>query len=499
MESAVTAGRCSPHLRACAAVGLLLIACACLATGIALCFVSWPVDDPSASRAESNRAESASPPPRPTPRPTPPPAPLPSSPPPPLPLLPPPHAPPHSPPPPSRPPPPAPPPSPPQPPLPVCLSTLSASGVAHTYRVQLWVYEGQANVKTVQKTSIAEWTTSPRWSQPDDVLCISVAPRRDPRACFEIRAFDGSWGGQVLHFGCELLTAESISPHAKSLELGYSISSLPRATLHFVVSHMQPRPPSFPPAPTMPPCSSEWCGRYASWITNRESQFHAMWGRVPFKTKGPTEEGCWDDFGGGQLFKDVLLGEVCTRNWMEGALPEFLEDEEGHPNFGATAPALLGFDETIWTYCSAAAGYADARAFSQSNLAKRCVESKNNILRMVNTRPPWTMCQNLAWVTCAILGKLPGQGGRLIRFASAPKELELKEWETPSSWPCYGKCPSDTYAVGNVFFAEVAMFTFLCRNAQEIMSLEVGETFACDFDRGRYYLFASHLLGTQLA
>ena len=42
------------------------------------------------------------------------------------------------------------------------------------------------------------------------------------------------------------------------------------------------------------------------------------------------------------------------------------------------------------------------------------------------------MCQNLVWQLCAAKGLLPGQGGKLLHFATAPKDLDASEWEHPS-------------------------------------------------------------------
>lgn len=398
--------------------------------------------------------------------------------------------------PPSLPPPPPPPPSLPRPPSPLCLSAISAKGVAAGgHRLQLWAYEGQANTYGLHKTSIILSSAAPAWNAPNDVICLSVAPRRDPRTCFDIRAVDGNWQ-EVLHFGCTsgALTSASVGSDSIAVELGWSIRKLPRATLSFTIGFPFSPPPPLPPAPPKPACDSAWCERYAAWITNRESKFHSLWGPNSFKTKRPTEGGCWDELGGQQYFVDILTTEGCNRNWMEGALPKEWATADVRPAFKAAAPALLGFDETIWAYCSEALG-KDTTRFSQGSLAARCVESNNNILRLVNARPPWTMCQNFAWQTCAALGKLPGQGGKVIRFATAPKALELKEWEHPNSWPCYGDCSAGVYAVGDVFFAEIAVFSHLCRNAGELLQLERGETFACDFDPAQYHLLARHLRG----
>eukprot|EP00966_Prymnesium_polylepis_P098606 2283453-Prymnesium_polylepis.2 len=99
---------------------------------------------------------------------------------------------------------------------------------------------------------------------------------------------------------------------------------------------------------------------------------------------------------------------------------------------------------------------------------------------------------------CAATGKLPGQAGSLIHFASAPKDLELHEWVQPSSWPCrHGSCPEGKYSVGDVFFAEVAVFRMICRNAGELFRVEVGERMTCDVDVSAYNELARLLLASS--
>ena len=77
----------------------------------------------------------------------------------------------------------------------------------------------------------------------------------------------------------------------------------------------------------------------------------------------------------------------------------------------------------------------------------------------------WTMCQNLEWQMCALQGRLPGQGMRLIAFATPPRELQQAWWDAPSTHPTYpchedGWCDPNKYTLGDVYFAEVmAAFT----------------------------------------
>ena len=59
------------------------------------------------------------------------------------------------------------------------------------------------------------------------------------------------------------------------------------------------------------------------------------------------------------------------------------------PAFPAAAPALLGFDTSIWEFCSHQAGLGTG-GFEQHELAKRCVDTNNNILRMLRSEWPWS-------------------------------------------------------------------------------------------------------------
>lgn len=57
----------------------------------------------------------------------------------------------------------------------------------------------------------------------------------------------------------------------------------------------------------------------------------------------------------------------------------------------------------------------------------------------------WNMCVNLLWQTCAIKGLLHGQGGRLMHFSIAPRDLDVGVFERPSQ--CVSGSCSDHYAI----------------------------------------------------
>uniref|UniRef100_A0A7S3ADA6 Uncharacterized protein n=1 Tax=Haptolina ericina TaxID=156174 RepID=A0A7S3ADA6_9EUKA len=128
-------------------------------------------------------------------------------------------------------------------------------------------------------------------------------------------------------------------------------------------------------------------------------------------------------------------------------------------------------------------------------MAHRCVDANRNILRLLSSRVPWNMCQNLQWVLCAARGELPGQSSPTIHFATAPQDLDLDTWHHPTSWPCDtdSGCPHGMFSVGDVFFAEIMLLQQVCSNGPELFQLKKGDHFKCSLDRGRYDQLATLL------
>ena len=122
---------------------------------------------------------------------------------------------------------------------------------------------------------------------------------------------------------------------------------------------------------------------------------------------------CWGD-NPKKFFDSVRSGEYCHNNWFAGALgPEQTQAGAlGLPAFPSPAPALFGFEDSIYDHCSASLGanvsmpelanmsynYAD---FDEL-LAHRCVAASRNILRLKSVS--WHMCHNLRWGACAAQG-----------------------------------------------------------------------------------------------
>ena len=85
------------------------------------------------------------------------------------------------------------------------------------------------------------------------------------------------------------------------------------------------------------------------------------------------------------------------------------------------------------------------------------------------------MARLVEWQLCALNGKLPGQEGTKVSFASAPKDVELVWFTDPSTHPTF--TPRwDGYSLGDVFFAELCVTFTLCANRGDLFRLEVGES-----------------------
>jgi hypothetical protein len=163
------------------------------------------------------------------------------------------------------------------------------------------------------------------------------------------------------------------------------------------------------PGLRIPPAFSLTSNKCHALMSDATSKFWTLWGNKAWEKLPNGENGCWTD--GGDFFENVLGGGQCDTNWYEGAKGN-LGRSEMRPPFTAEAPALLGFDESIYAFCSTLVGQptnfikADGLDFNEE-LAQRCVDANINILRIISsTRKPWTMCQNLRWILCALTGKV---------------------------------------------------------------------------------------------
>ncbi|KAL1498677.1 hypothetical protein AB1Y20_013989 [Prymnesium parvum] len=238
--------------------------------------------------------------------------------------------------------------------------------------------------------------------------------------------------------------------------------------------------------------------------------FRKMWAATPFANRRDGVPACFErqrDRADASVppesyFSDTLHGLSCDSNWYEGNNGDLGRQT---PDFLAPAPALLGFDDTIDTFC--AQHRMEAPRSKKQKLywghAGECVNANLNILSLYGDRVPYNLCRNLEWMTCAARGLLPGQayggersrpgGSSTIRFAFAPGDLDPTGKAHPLG-RCSGWRPpdartgcSDGYATDDIFYLEVCIFNQICSNGEEIFGLEVGQPFHCDLSSQRFY------------
>ena len=398
----------------------------------------------------------------------------------------------------SPPPPPLPhflPPSPPLLPPPTCLSHIQATHVRKVNHAQLWVSEGQGNLQTLQISALAHdnhlTPTAPKWTES---FCISTAPRKDPRTCFDIRDLGHeAWDKkpELLHFGCVTVEPFQMGDRPRA----YKVNMDGGAELTFTVETpsppsppMGPSPPHPPPSPPSPPsppppsprpplpagacktCAKHQAngdgltvGKCNAMMREDGGKLWKMWSYGGWGFRAPGGQACFD--ADPEFFPKLLRGEGCDRNWYAGTVDP-APSQNG-------APALLGFDETIYAYCSAELGLEEG-PFYQNNraLADRCIQAGENVLRLMNG---WNICENAKWQLCAALGNLPGQGEPALHFSIAPSALDVEIFRNPDTLV-------GAYAISDVYFLEICLYSHMCKNREALFELAVGELFTCDVD-----------------
>ena len=111
-------------------------------------------------------------------------------------------------------------------------------------------------------------------------------------------------------------------------------------------------------------------------------KFRTMWGKAGWEVMYPSMHTCFGDDEAAitSFFAELQAGEGCNQNWFSGALgrgvaPEFDSD---------TAPALLGFDEAIASFCLGQPGEENPpRGWERAHPAW-CVQAGHNILAVFN-------------------------------------------------------------------------------------------------------------------
>ena len=248
--------------------------------------------------------------------------------------------------------------------------------------------------------------------------------------------------------------------------------------------------------------------------------FHKMWGATPWTTRW--ELPCWaaarhQTHAGatvvprspGIFFSDLQSARHCNSNWCEGNFPranasstvsqlEHLQDL-GRPDFSApflaTAPALLGFDESVHRHCNTKLGVAVP--FGDFEHAASCTAANRNIL-WLKGGTKYNLCRNLEWEVCAARGLLPSQSSGAIVFAPPPHKVTT-DGSPPldgcrNGFPLGGtkqppKCgsrPNESYNSADVYFLELCLLNALCENGASLFHRNrTRSPFRCKFSESR--------------
>ena len=243
---------------------------------------------------------------------------------------------------------------------------------------------------------------------------------------------------------------------------------------------LKPRVPPSPlfPSPSPPPkrfyatthmLTRDVCSTF---LHDRNHLFYTMYGQRGFKKRSHGESGCWDDSPDSffDQFRELSTAS-CDVNWFEGQ-PGVLGQKESRPPFPrqGEAAALFGHDDTILDYCNSKLNHPNPGKGRDAQIAYGCVEANQNVMRVAGG-VGWTMCLNTRWVLCAARGLLPGQN-HVIRFATAPKQLrsDASDLQNKGAW----------YNSNAVFYLEACLLQLLCKNGQELLTLEIGDPFVCE-------------------
>jgi len=247
-------------------------------------------------------------------------------------------------------------------------------------------------------------------------------------------------------------------------------------------------PPSSPPPAWGLPCPRcETCER----LLNNDGHFwRRMFSTQPMMLLAFDRLRCFDhqrDGSGrdaGEYFDSILNGFVCPVNWNQGNT-SLLWRVGDYEQFPQPAPAVLGLHESVDAFCK------QRRSDSEDvDQAESCRRASVNVLSLERPR---NMCRHFEWTMCAATGRLPGQKGLKLVFATAPNSL--MGFASPFAGKCKGwrpdwrpaDCADFGYASDPMFYLETCMLNKVCTNNRELWEIGAGEEFECEFSVDRWH------------
>jgi len=232
-------------------------------------------------------------------------------------------------------------------------------------------------------------------------------------------------------------------------------------------------------------------------LADAGSAFHELWGRTGWERQAAPAPLCWSPSTSAYFDGVRAAGaDSCDANWFTAGSGD-LASPAGRPSFSAPAPAVLGYDASIFDFCTqqdVSGGGGGGGGSWQADLVARCVGANLNALRVLRG---WNMCLNFRWLVCAARGKLPGQALRPeLVFATRPGDLQvLRAYQRREGRGCIGGPCESHYSPEHIFFAEVCALSALCANGGELFSLPAGQRFECHFSAGGFEALVDQLTG----
>ena len=246
-------------------------------------------------------------------------------------------------------------------------------------------------------------------------------------------------------------------------------------------SSVVPQPPlpllwSSPPAPR-PPDQLLSVDKCDALFREPDSILSHMWSLTGWLQIRDGDEGggpCWGEGEGVNFFNAVIAGQSCRKDWYAGQQPTFTDD----------APGLIGYDKSIYRYCrnggriSQHEHSTDKHAGDRpQDSAEACSKINRNLLTLTSSK--YNSCQNLIWLVCAGMGRLPGQRTPTIEFADAPNSLDTSRLGSCGGDHPHGCDRRKAYSNNDILFLEVCTYSKICANADELFSLSEGAPFQC--------------------
>ena len=129
--------------------------------------------------------------------------------------------------------------------------------------------------------------------------------------------------------------------------------------------------------------------------------------------------------------------------------------------------------------------FGRARVQHLTYLLAYVLACRYNILQLFG-RVPYNTCRNFEWQMCAAKGFLGSQASKRMVFAHAPKDVWM------DGWPPFDQCHGFTdtggcnrwtqFANDDIYPLEVCLFSQVCKNDDELFSIEAGQPFVCEID-----------------